>query len=215
MTLKEKTVLTNIQVANSALYDINVDPITGFGDPSKEARVVSTKFQSVLDEVMSTNPWNCNREVSLLNYADCQDMLGWQYAYTIPNDCLYVRAIAPLSDITQLTPETIRRFSEYSMNQLSSQLYMKKGNIIYANEPYILLVYSKSIKDCSELPTYITKAIIKCLAAEIAYPLTQDRQIRADQIGLYDAALKSARAANAREENVYTPVSSLITSREG
>lgn len=206
---------TNLDVANSALYDINVDPITGFDDPSKEARVVKAKFQGVLDEVMSANPWNCNREIVLMNYAESEEMFGWKYCYTIPNNCLYVRAIAPLSDISDLTPETIRRFSEYSMNQITSQLYMKKGNRIYANDPYVLLVYSKSIKDCSELPAYIAKAVAKCLAAEIAYPLTQDRQIRADHIGLYDAALKTARAANAREENVYTPISSLITSREG
>lgn len=206
---------TNLDVANSALYDINVDPITGFDDPSKEARVVKAKFQGVLDEVMSVNPWNCNREIVLMNYAESEEMFGWKYCYTIPNNCLYVRAIAPLSDISELTPETIRRFSEYSMNQVTSQLYMKKGNRIYANDPYVLLVYSKSIKDCSELPAYIAKAVAKCLAAEIAYPLTQDRQIRADHIGLYDAALKTARAANAREENVYTPVSTLITSREG
>lgn len=206
---------TNLDVANSALYDINVDPITGFDDPSKEARVVKAKFQGVLDEVMSVNPWNCNREIVLMNYAESEEMFGWKYCYTIPNNCLYVRAIAPLSDISDLTPETIRRFSEYSMNQITSQLYMKKGSRIYANDPYVLLVYSKSIKDCSELPAYIAKAVAKCLAAEIAYPLTQDRQIRADHIGLYDAALKTARAANAREENVYTPISSLITSREG
>lgn len=206
---------TNLDVANSALYDINVDPITGFDDPSKEARVVKAKFQGVLDEVMSVNSWNCNREIVLMNYAESEEMFGWKYCYTIPNNCLYVRAIAPLSDISDLTPETIRRFSEYSMNQITSQLYMKKGNRIYANDPYVLLVYSKSIKDCSELPAYIAKAVAKCLAAEIAYPLTQDRQIRADHIGLYDAALKTARAANAREENVYTPISSLITSREG
>lgn len=206
---------TNLDVANSALYDINVDPITGFDDPSKEARVVKAKFQSVLEEVMSVNPWNCNREIVLMNYAESEELFGWKYCYTIPNNCLYVRAIAPLSDISELTPETIRRFSEYSMNQVTSQLYMKKGNRIYANDPYVLLVYSKSIKDCSELPAYIAKAVAKCLAAEIAYPLTQDRQIRADHIGLYDAALKTARAANAREENVYTPISSLITSREG
>lgn len=206
---------TNLDVVNSALYDINVDPITGFDDPSKEARVVKAKFQGVLDEVMSVNPWNCNREIVLMNYAESEEMFGWKYCYTIPNNCLYVRAIAPISDISELTPETIRRFSEYSMNQVTSQLYMKKGNRIYANDPYVLLVYSKSIKDCSELPAYIAKAVAKCLAAEIAYPLTQDRQIRADHIGLYDAALKTARAANAREENVYTPVSTLITSREG
>lgn len=206
---------TNLAVANSALYDINVDPIIGFDDPSKEARVVKAKFQGVLDEVMSVNPWNCNREIVLMNYAESEEMFGWKYCYTIPNNCLYVRAIVPLSDISELTPETIRRFSEYSMNQITSQLYMKKGNRIYANDPYVLLVYSKSIKDCSELPAYIAKAVAKCLAAEIAYPLTQDRQIRADHIGLYDAALKTARAANAREENVYTPVSTLITSREG
>ena len=186
-----------------------------FDDPSKEARVVSAKFQGVLDEVMSTNAWNCNREITLLNYTEVDELFGWEYAYTIPNDCLYVRAVVPLSDITQITPETIRRFTEYSMNQVTSELYMKKGQIIFANDPYLLLVYSKIIKDCSSLPSYIAKAVSKCLAAEIAYPLTQDRQIRADQYSFYDAALRTARAANAREENVYTPISSLITSREG
>lgn len=206
---------TNLDVANSALYDINVEPIMSFDDPSKEARVVSAKFQGVLDEVMSTNAWNCNREITLLNYTEVDELFGWEYAYTIPNDCLYVRAVVPLSDITQITPETIRRFTEYSMNQVTSELYMKKGQIIFANDPYLLLVYSKIIKDCSSLPSYIAKAVSKCLAAEIAYPLTQDRQIRADQYSFYDAALRTARAANAREENVYTPISSLITSREG
>lgn len=186
-----------------------------FDDPSKEARVVSAKFQGVLDEVLSTNLWNCNREIQLLNYAETEELFGWKYAYTIPNDCLYVRAVVPLSDISQLTPETIRRFTEYSMNQTTSSLYMKKGQEIFANDPYLLLVYSKTIKDCSLLPSYIAKAVSKCLAAEIAYPITQDRQIRADQLSFYDAALRTARAANAREENVYTPVSSLITSREG
>lgn len=206
---------TNLDVANSALYDINVEPIMNFNDPSKEARVIKAKFQMVLDEVMSTNEWNCNREIQLLNYAEAEELYGWKYVYTIPNDCLYVRAVVPLSDINELTPETLRRFTEYSMNQTTSSLYMKKEQEIFANEPFLLLVYSKRIKDCSVLPSYIAKAVSKCLAAEIAYAITQDRQIRADQLSFYDAALRSARAANAREENVYTPVSSLITSRGG
>lgn len=206
---------TNIEVANSALYDINVDPITSFDDPSKAARVLKAKFQGVLNEVMGTNPWNCNRELTLMNYASVNNLFGWKYAFLIPNDCLYVRAVVPLEDISVLTPETLKRFTEYSMNQTTSQLYMKKGKIIYANEPHMLLVYSRIIKDCSELPTYITKVISKCLASEIAYALTQDRQIRADQLSLYDMALRTARAANAREENVYVPVSSLITARGG
>ena len=206
---------TNLEVANSALYDINVDPLTSFDDPSKTARVVKAKFQGILDEVMSTNNWNCNRAITLLNYAQADNTFGWKHAFTIPNDCLYVRAVAPLDSLSSLTPETLKRFTEYGMNQTTSQLYMKKGKLIYTNEPYTLLVYSRSIKDCSELPSYIAKAVSKCLAAEIAYALTQDRQIRADQIGLYGAALRSARAANAREENVYVPISTLITSREG
>lgn len=206
---------TNLDVANSALYDINVEPIMNFNDPSKEARVIKAKFQMVLDEVMSTNEWNCNREIQLLNYAEAEELYGWKYVYTIPNDCLYVRAVVPLSDINELTPETLRRFTEYSMNQTTSSLYMKKEQEIFANAPFLLLVYSKRIKDCSVLPSYIAKAVSKCLAAEIAYAITQDRQIRADQLSFYDAALRSARAANAREENVYTPVSSLITSRGG
>lgn len=206
---------TNLDVANSALYDINCEAITSFDDPCKEARVLKTKFQIVLDEVLSTNLWNCNREITLLNYALEEQMFGWKYAFTIPNDCLYVRAIAPLSDISELTPETLRRFTEYSMNQVSSSLYMKKGNTIFTNTPIVLLVYSKSIKDCSLLPSYVAKVVSRLLAAEIAYPITQDSQVRADQMNLYNIALHTARAANAREENVYTPISTLITSREG
>lgn len=206
---------TNLEVANSALYDINVDPITCLDDPGKPARVVKAKFQGVIDEVMSINDWNCNREITLLNYAAVKDLYGWAYAFTIPNDCLYVRAIMPLDSLSALTPETLKRLTSYSMNQTSSQLYMKKGKYIFANAPQVLLVYSRRVKDCSELPTYVAKAVIKCLASEIAYAITQDRQIRADQIGLYDAALRSARAANAREENVHVPISTLITTREG
>ena len=206
---------TNLEVANSALYDINVDSITCLDDPSKPARVIKAKFQGVLDEVMGINNWNCNREITLLNYASVNNLFGWQYAYTIPNDCLYVRAIAPLDEISTLTPETIKRLTAYNMTQSTSQLYMKKGKYIFANSPAVLLVYSRRVKDCSELPAYVANAVIKCLASEIAYAITQDRQIRADQIGLYDAALRSARAANAREENVYVPVSNFVTSREG
>lgn len=206
---------TNLEVANSALYDINVDPLTSFEDPSKAARVVKAKFQGVLDEVMGTNNWNCNRELTLMNYAQANELYGWKYAFTIPNDCLYVRAVAPLDSLNMLTPETLKRFTEYSMNQTTSSLYMKKGNLIYANEPHMLLVYSKKIKDCTTLPSYIIKVITKYLAAEIAYALTQDRQIRADQLSFYNSALNTARAANAKEENVYVPVSSLLAVREG
>ena len=67
---------TNLEVANSALYDINVDPLTSFDDPSKVARVVKAKFQSVLDEVMSTNNWNCNRAITLMNYAQTENLFG-------------------------------------------------------------------------------------------------------------------------------------------
>lgn len=213
--MKEKIVQTNLEVANSALYDINVEPITCLDDPSKPARVIKAKFQGVIDEVMSTNDWNCNREYTLLNYASVNNLYGWEYAFTVPNDCLYVRAIAPIDSMSALTPETIKRLTGYSMTQDSSRLYMKKGKYIFTNAPQVLLVYSRRIKDCSELPAYVAKAVAKCLASEIAYAITQDRQIRADQIGLYDAALRSARAANAREENIYVPISSLITSREG
>lgn len=207
------TMATNLEVANSALYDINVEPIMSFSDPSKEAQVITSKFQGVVDEVLSTNPWNCNRRIVILNHASVDEKLGWENVFTIPNDCLYVRAVVPYSDISELTPETIRRFSEYSMNQTTSQLYMRSEKYVYTNDANVLLVYSQRITDCSKLPAYVARVVARALAADIAYALTQDRQVRADQVALYDNALRLARAANAKEENTYTPVSTLLTVR--
>lgn len=205
---------TNIQVANNALYDINANPIMDFNDPTKEARVVNSKFQSVLDEVMTVNQWNCNRQFALLNYTEEPELYGWKYAFVIPNDCLFVRAVVPFNDISQLTPETMRRFTEFSMNQRSTDLYMLRGiDTVFANHSNILLIYSQSIKDCSILPAYIAKLVEKCLTAEIAYPITQDRTLAADKLNVYQQKLMLAKALNAREENVFTPISSFITSR--
>jgi hypothetical protein len=205
--------LTNIQVANSALLDINVDTIMSFDDPSKEARVVNSKFQKVLDQVLSINPWNCNRSFISLNRASDTEKYGWDYVYTIPNNCLYIRAIVPYDSLSEITPETLKRLNENSLSQASDSTYSLANGKIYSNATNIILVYSKQITDCTKIPTYVLTPIIKLLAAEIAYPITQDRQVRADNLGMYDAELRSARAANAREVNLPVPIASILTVR--
>jgi hypothetical protein len=203
---------TNIEVANSALLDINVEEITGFNDPSKQARVTKAKFQSSINRVLSMGPWICNRTFAILNQAGDTETYGWDYVFNLPNDHLYTRAVIPTNSLNVITAETMQRLTEYSMGS-DSNLYMQVGKKIYSNTRDITIVYSRSIKDCTQLPEYVLAPIVKLLAAEIVFPLTQDRQMRADQLTFYMDELKIARALNAREENTAVPIASSITVR--
>lgn len=204
---------TNLDVANSALFDLNIPELMSFDDPSKEARVIKAKFQSVLDRVLCSNAWVCNRSFIVLNKAPTTMLNGWDYAFTLPNDNLFTRAVVPVGSLTNISAETFRRLSENSGMQRSDSLYMLADGKVYSNSENVILVYSKQIKDCTKLPSYVITPIVKLLAAEVAYPITEDRQLRMDQLGLYAEELKIARATNAREENTAVPIPTLILVR--
>ncbi len=99
----------------------------------------------------------------------------WDYAYSLPSDCL--RIIKAEDDVD----------------------FIKEATYLLSNESTLKIKYIAQITDPTKYPPAFVTMLIMRLAAEIAYPLTNDVQKAQDIYKLYLDRLRTAKAIDAQE----------------
>lgn len=211
-----------IKVANRALYELGIgDLIAGTGDLSaststsaaKEAAEFALPF--VRDEVLGSSRWTFARAYATMVQAD--DGTGevwadeWDYAYTLPSDCLRAVRIVNGNGISTYSLGWVFDHSFSPWPGHSNPASETKFVIRHHDGARVLLSdvdsadakleYIKQLTDFGAWPDTAVSAVVLRLAYELSGPLmTTNGRDRGDLWNGYRVALQRARANDGDEQ---------------
>jgi hypothetical protein len=168
--------VSNISIANRALTLLGAERITAFDEESEQARKINAIFESTRDALLSEHNWNFARKERALSLLSDEPLMDdYTYAYQIPSDCIRV-----------LRWESYFEFAIY-------------GDRLYSNSTTANIEYISKITDPTKFSAGFVKAFAARLAADLAFPITQNATLakNAEEIAMRD--LKEAKWSDAQE----------------
>lgn len=186
--------ITNLTIANMALAHIGSRVTLATFPTSASTGIINESIFLWYDlsrrNALEAYDWSFARHRSaiLTDHADDPTDGVWAYRYAVPTDLLAVRRV---QNPTNVGSNAIPYEMEISRvaGDMSLQTNVDDAVIVYTFDQETVTVYSD----------FFTTALSHLLAANIAFPITRKRSLKADHIGLYNLALASAAAHDANE----------------
>lgn len=178
-----------VEICNLALARIGVAAqLTSIDERRPEALVCKTFYNITRDRVIRSLEWPfCKKTVTLALVAE-QPTDEWGYAYTYPADC--VRMLRFVSG------NRVDADAQYPY----SIAYSSAGRVIYTDAVDPVLEYITNVTNEAQYDPHFVDALVWCLAAEIAGPLTKDVKLADYCRNNYRMSLAEA-GAMAKNEN--------------
>ena len=180
-----------IDVCNRALLSIGSPTITDLEDGSTEAQICKAFFDTIKSQLLCAAPWEfaqTTETLALLN----RDIGGWEFEYSYPGDCLFIRALHSGDNNLyqqQKTTRLLYRVHYEKDNEIRTiRTNLENASITYTyNAP--LSVFSPMAEE----------ALRAALAGQIAYNLTGDRGVALQYYQMANDKIAQARAVDQNE----------------
>lgn len=176
--------MNQVEICNLALIRIGVPKrITAIDEDSLEAIACLAVWEQTLNDLLTDHPWSFATEAAELSeISGGPDLEEWEYAYQIPNDCLFVRRLVYNNEY-EIFGDEIHTDAE--------------GDDAWA-------VYTKEIDDPEDLPYKFCSALAYKLAINIVVTIMGDRKgpnIIESLYSLYEVDLDKAKTFDATQGN--------------
>lgn len=164
-----------IDIVNSALVLLGQDVLTSLSADNRKARICAQRIDKAIRAVLRAYPWNCAIKRGSLAALSSTPAYGYTYEYQLPTDCLRVLEI-------QDDPE-----------------FKIEGRKILTDASAPLRYAYLCEADPSEFDSLVEEAVAARLAADIAYPLANDKTLGQAMYALYKDKLLEAQSIDAQE----------------
>ena len=155
---------SNIQICNVALNRLGADIIRSFTEDNKAARACSIAYEDCRDELLAQANWTfARRTVKLAQVADVEHP-HYNYVYQLPDDCI--------------TPYYIA-YGHIRYGRISNN-WEVEGDKLLTNFSEVYLTYVRDVVETKFFTKPFEKALAACIAADIAYTMTQDKTVAAN-----------------------------------
>lgn len=168
-----------VDICNLALGAVGANPISDLAESSSQAELCSRFYDLSLDLCLQAFDWTfASTRQAAIAQASTPPAFGWTARYLIPAACLQVRDVRDQSG---------NRYEENTWAQ-------ENGYILLNADPGVAigLRYTARITDTALLPPDLVEAVAYRLAAFLAIPMTENRQLRDSCLQDYGRALVAA-----------------------
>jgi len=173
--------MNQTDICNIALSLVGSQRITIITENSEAARVLAAIYPNVLDTVMSAHPWTFSTKRVVLAMLATPPAFGYDNQHQIPSDCLRpLKAYNGTSDDDYMTE------------------YKVEDNKILSNEGTVYLRYIKRNTDCSTYNSAFINTLAARLAADIAFPIANDKSLAEALMKSYALKLSEAKALDSQ-----------------
>lgn len=185
--------ITETSIAISALTKIGSERISSIDEDSKRARLCKDRISILRNEVLEAHPWKFARKRVELASTGEPDY-GWDFSFDLPND--YIQMV--------IDPEERDTLDDYII----------EGRKILANEETAKIIYIFEETNYSRWSHQAAEALAWRLAADIAYAISQSKEVASLMMDGYMKFLKDARYNDSRSQPPRGPVTeTFLTSR--
>ena len=205
-----------VQICNMALSHIGSEArVSSISPPdgSVEAGHCATFYDIARTELLEPGNWNFALARAVL--AQTTNLSeAWAYAYVKPSDCQRaLRVLRPNVTVTVFTQDTVGAHTD----DRDSAAFDLEGEVLYSNEPNVVLVYTRDIIDTNRFPASFTSALSYLLASYLAGPILKGNEgvrvgdaMRQRAMALADISATSAANASSAET---VPTSTILAVR--
>jgi len=217
-------VASDIEVINLALSNIRAGSINSLTEGSLQSQVAALKYPFMRDRLLKEIPWQFNRKLKALSLLTT-DLFTWAFTYQYPVDCLKILRLVPaFEEIPAGSADVVSRLRDSEIRSLKSlrrqvpyEVFNVDGNkVIGSDDADLRIDYAAKITDPNLFSDDFILALSHLLGAEMAIPLIgaeTGRQLRSDEMTLYQAYLDSAIADDMNDGYHTPPESEFIVVR--
>lgn len=186
--------MTDTEIASAALNALATEGITSFEDDSNEARAVQSFYPTVRDLVLGERVWSFAKKQYILDPHADAPLFGWTKKFEVP-------------------PEVIRVHRVDDGSGAYTMPWEKQGNFIFANVDRIYMTAVRREEDTTLYSPSFSLAVALRLAAVLAVPMRENRQLKADIWEEYKFELKEASGVDATQGKMETTRSTYFSDR--
>jgi hypothetical protein len=204
---------SQVQIANMALDVIGTrSTIASLSEGSAEANAISRHWDNALDAVLRSVHWNFARKqiplTSLKDGTQGQSVpTPWLYEYAYPSDCVLVRYIMPMIQISPVTPGTPAGVSP--MAALGNPVKFIPGtdldingnpiNVLLTDQPQAIGVYTFRNTNTAMWDALFVQEMAAFLGARICLALTGDKNTMKMALSMAQQYSIDAQRSNGNE----------------
>ncbi len=163
---------SEVSICNVALSLLAVDLITSLDDDSQQAQLCKNLYPELRDAVLEDADWSFAIKRRTLVPTTTEPEWGYTYKYQIPSDSMRLVVVTDQPD-----------FSENATYRLE---WKKEANCIFTDAGELYIKYVRSVEDVSLFTAMFRQALSQRLAAELAIPLTESKQLYEMYMSMYE-----------------------------
>jgi hypothetical protein len=172
---------SQVGICNIALTSLGADRIIALSDNNENARRLTAIYDSCLDDVLRSHPWNfAIVRVGLVKLVSTP-VFGYDYEYQLPTACL---RLLEVSDGTNILTD-----------------YKVEGRKLLTNYTDIYIKYISTVGDPNQYTSQFIFVLAARLASELAYPITNNKSTAELSAQIYLSKLQTAKETDAQESD--------------
>lgn len=172
---------SQVAICNLALTSLGADRITALSDNNENARRLTAIYDYCLEDVLRAHPWNFAITRELLAKLTSTPTYGYDYEYQLPSACLRVIEV---TDGTNIITD-----------------YKIEGRKILTDYDPIYIKYIADVGDPNQYTSQFVFLLASRLAAELAYPITNNKSTAELAFNNYLTRLQITKETNAQESD--------------
>jgi hypothetical protein len=195
---------SKIEICNLALNHIGQRTISSLTENTQAARSCSLIYDTVRDSVLRDNAWNFATLMEQLALVSGESVPIWDYLYTYPVQCLFVRKVFNANTAANQLPDE-------HQEMLTP---VTKQKCIATNLELAWIEYTYQVTDPNLYDGNFIDALSYRLASSLAQNISGNIALAKDLMTIYQQVLDRAKLSNAREGvNKRNNYSGLVESR--
>lgn len=193
-----QTKVSEVSICNQALSWLGQNPISSLDDQSKSAELCKINYPMLRDAVTEERLWT-HATVRAVSEVEDMDEWGQMFRHVQPIDWL----------------QTMRVYRHVSQrNKITAKGWVKEGKYILSYEKKVYLYGVRRVVSPDEFTQLFVQALAARIAADLAIPLTENRQLQLDMWNLYERKLSDAASRDgAQGSNELIKSDTLINDR--
>ncbi len=172
--------MSEVNICNRALTLLGAEVITSLGDDTQEAKLCAIHYPGVRDAVLHERDWTFATEWQTLTQIADPPLSEYPNAFQLPTDTLAVLFVG--QDYTRPAPK-----------------WQVEGDAVRTDETTCKAQLLTRVKDTSRYPPLFEEALVSRLAAELATPITESRQLMLDLMQSYAEKVRMAAARDSQQ----------------
>jgi len=167
---------SEVDICNSALAKLGVEPITSFLDNTKRGRLCALQYPKIRTKILRMHPWNFAAKQVQLTPLVTPPLFEYSYQYNLPAD--FIRTVDAYRPGTRYTIE---------------------GKFILSNDGVMDFTYIYDVKDVNLFDTLFSELLALGMAVELCYPLVQSRELYTSLLQVFMEEIRLVRTVNAQD----------------